>query len=834
MDKQKILVVDDDVMARHLISAIAKDMGFEVEEANDGMEGLEFIKRGVAFDVVIADLRMPKMGGLEFLKTLRSSSPCPTIILVTAYSSIETAREAMLSGAFEYLTKPFDIGLLEKTIDAAIYQKRLLAEHQNETIKIPKILVIEDDEPCRNLIEVTIKEMGYDVVSASDGIEGLRLFKQSYFEIVISDIRMPEIDGVTLLSNIKEMDPDAVIILVTGYPNVSTAVQTMKSGAYDFISKPFDPENLKIAIRNAWETKRRDYLKKMLTHKLQQVNKKLIFVERKLEDQTNKLKELSVFTSHMVAKLEFIDEIVNSIPNMFLSLFGHCIIRLWIKDSGSEIDRIRLLIQKGSEIKGERDNLMVGEGVTGSVYQSGKALYNIGLSDLSFEDHEWFVENNIVNYNMLPLKAGTETIGVLSIFFTKNKVFEDYEKEILVSFCDISAITIKNSMLYEEVKKDAITDLLTGLGNRRYANMRLEEEFKRVKRGDYCSFAVVMGDVNNFKMINDTIGHHAGDVVLQLIGHTIKNSIRDTDIASRYGGDEFLLILPGTDCHGAEGLVKKILKKITDINLHGDPKLKDVPIEISVSFGISCLRCAGTEVVDLLTKADYSLHECKIWHGEQYITYERLAHKQQYKNDTLDMTMILEKEINNRIAYSLANLIDHKDRRTRNHSKLVSRLSVKLGRYLSLPEETLYRMQLGGMLHDIGKLGIPFEILNKKDKLTGDELAIMKKHVEVGTKIVSNVHNLEWIVPVIAAVHERWDGKGYPNGLKEEEIPIESRIITVVDAYLAMRIDRAYRNGIGDNAAIKELVNGSGTQFDPKIVEAFLQIQRQSPIVSSY
>lgn len=131
------------------------------------------------------------------------------------------------------------------------------------------------------------------------------------------------------------------------------------------------------------------------------------------------------------------------------------------------------------------------------------------------------------------------------------------------------------------------------------------------------------------------------------------------------------------------------------------------------------------------------------------------------------------------------------------------------------------------MLHDIGKLGVSLEILGKRDKLTEDEIAILKKHVDIGIKIVSNIHNLEMVAPVIASIYERWDGTGYPNSLKGDEIPIESRVIAVVNAYLAMRIDRAYRKGVADSTAIEELVNNRGKQFDPKIIDAFLQIQRQ-------
>lgn len=157
--------------------------------------------------MVIADIRMPGVGGLELLKFLGSFSPHPAIILVTGYGTVEIAREAMLCGAFEYLTKPFDIRLVEKTLEAAVYHKKLLDEYPEEEIKIPRLLLIEDDKDCRNMIECIIREMGYDVASASNGLEGLRLFNQSFFEIVVSDINMPEIDGITLQKKTKRNRP---------------------------------------------------------------------------------------------------------------------------------------------------------------------------------------------------------------------------------------------------------------------------------------------------------------------------------------------------------------------------------------------------------------------------------------------------------------------------------------------------------------------------------------------------------------------------------------------------------------------------------------------------
>lgn len=825
--KRRLLVVDDDTMVRQLVSAIAGDIGFEIREANDGVEAINIIKSGNIFDVVIADIRMPGLGGLELLKFLGSFSPHPVIILVTGYGSVEIAREAMLCGAFEYLTKPFDIRLVEKTLEAAVYHKKLLDEYQEEEIKIPRVLLIEDDKDCRNMIECIIREMGYDVAVASNGLEGLQLFNQSYFEIVVSDINMPEIDGITLQEKLKEIDPQVVLILITGYPDIDIAVRTIKGGAYDFICKPFDPDTLKMSIRNAWEKQKFQYKMKTLTHKLQKINKDLIFTERKLEDQTVKLRELSNFTSHMVAKFEFIDEIVSSIPDMITNLFSQCIVRLWIKDNEGA-DVLRQVVQKGSEIKSVASNSNAGGGAIGVVYQSGAPLCNIGINDLPVEDPAYYHDNKIVNYNVFPLKAGAEVFGVLWIAFSKARMLEDYEKEILLSFCDVSAITIKNSLLYEDVKKDAITDQLTGLKNRRYANMRIEEEVLRVKRQEYCNIAVAMADMSNFKMINDTLGHHAGDMVLQRIGHIINENVRTTDIASRYGGDEFLLIFPGTDCHDAEKVVKKIIGKIAELNNHNDPALKNMPIEIGLHFGICCTGCGSLEASEILSKADYALYECKTGQGEYFLNYDTLVKERPFfSGQAFALTNVFEKELANRIAYSLANLIDQKDRKTRNHSKLVSRLSVRLAKAFSFPDELIYRIKLGGLLHDIGKLGTPPDILNKSSSLDDEEMSIMREHTDVGVKIVSNVHNFEWLMPIIEGVHERWDGNGYPKGLKEEEIPVESRIISVVDAYLSMRIDRPYRKAISDNEAIEILLNDSGKQFDPKIVGGFLQTQRQ-------
>lgn len=647
MNKRKLLIVDDNIMTRQHILSVAQNMDFDVEEAENAAEAIEALKKGLVFDVVIGDLRTSGASGMEFLKSLKGNSPPPVIMLATIDGSVVISKEFVSGGAFEYLTKSIEARSIEKMVDTVVYQKQLTDKSQEELAKTPKVLVIENDASCKDIIEKAIKEIGYDVVIASNEAEKLSLIQQGGFEIVTINNQFPDMDGIALLMDMKARNSDVIVIFVTDYPDIGMAVQSIKRGAYDFIHKPLDAERLKTCVRTAWEKKRHDWQEKLLL------------------------------------------------------------------------------------------------------------------------------------------------------------------------------------LLYEEIKKNAINDTLTGLRNGSYATMRLEEEIKRVKRGDYDNFAVVIGDIDNFRMINDKAGRHIGDVVLQQIGYIIKETARKTDIASRTDGDEFMMILPGTDCYGAEMMVKKVIKRIVEINHQEHSRLKDLPIDIGMSFGISCVDCAGAESVELLAKADYALYECKMLRDEQCLTYERLLREKPYKEGVFEVTEAFEKEINNKIAYSLASLIDHKDMRTRNHSKLVSALSVRLGKYLCLPDETLYKIQMGGMLHDIGKLGVSLEILGKRDKLTEDEIAILKRHVDIGIKIVSNIHNLEMVAPVIASIYERWDGTGYPNGLEGEKIPIESRVIAVVNTYLAMRIDRAYRKGVTDSTAIEELVRNRGKQFDPKIIDAFLHIQRQ-------
>lgn len=643
------------------------------------------------------------------------------------------------------------------------------------------LLVVDDNIMTRQHILSVAQNMEFDVEEAENAAEAIELLKKGRIAInvVIGDIRTSGASGMEFLKSLKAKSPPPVIMLATIDGSVVISKEFVTGGAFEYLTKSIETASIEKTVDTAVYHKQ---LSEKSQVELTKIPKVLVLENNTSCKNTieNAIKEIGydiVAAPDGTEALSLINQggfemiVVNSrfpdkddiIPLMNMKANGSDVIVIFVTDS-PDIDMAVQAIKRGA-------------------------------------------------HDFIPMPLDAERLKT-SVRTAWEKKRHDLQERLLL-------------LLYEEIKKNAINDTLTGLRNGSYATMRLEEEIKRVKRGDYDTFAVVIGDIDNFRMINDKAGRHIGDVVLKQIGNIIKKMVRKTDIASRTDGDAFMMILPGTDCYGAELMVKKVIKRITEINRLEHTSLQDLPVDITMSFGISCIDCAGPEFVELLAKADYALYECKTLRDEKCLTYEKLLREKPHNEGLFEITDEFEKEISNKIAYSLASLIDHKDMRTRNHSKLVSALSVRLGKYLCLPDETLDKIQMGGMLHDIGKLGVSLEILGKRDKLTADEIETLKRHVEIGVKIVSSIHNLEMVAPVIASIYERWDGAGYPNGLKGEKIPIESRVISVVNTYLAMRIDRAYRKGVADSTAIEELLNNRGKQFDPQIIDAFLQIQRQ-------
>ncbi len=336
----------------------------------------------------------------------------------------------------------------------------------------------------------------------------------------------------------------------------------------------------------------------------------------------------------------------------------------------------------------------------------------------------------------------------------------------------------------EEIMHLSYHDQLTGLYNRRF----YEEELKRLDTERNLPMTIVIGDVNGLKLINDSFGHGTGDELLKKVAGVIKMGCRSDDIIARLGGDEFVIILPKTDANETE----KIIKRIKDISSHE----KVGSIDISISFGYETKTAKEITIQELFKKAEDHMYKKKLFESPSM------------RGKTINVIM--------RTLYE-------KNKREERHSHRVSLLCKSIGEALNLTEGKIEELKMVGLLHDIGKTALDDKVLNKPGKLTDDEWKEIKRHPEIGYRILSTVNDMADLANHVLYHHERWNGQGYPKGLKGDEIPFVSRIISIADAYDAMTSDRSYRSALPKEAVIAELEKNSGVQFDPELVRVFIE-----------
>jgi len=336
-----------------------------------------------------------------------------------------------------------------------------------------------------------------------------------------------------------------------------------------------------------------------------------------------------------------------------------------------------------------------------------------------------------------------------------------------------------------KIKYMSFHDYLTGLYNRAF----FEEELSRLNVERSLPLSIVSGDVNGLKMINDAYGHEKGDELLINVAQILKQCFRKSDIISRWGGDEFIILLPQTDHSIAEEIVERIDRTCSK------HYIEDMPI--SISLGISTKLKPEESIDEILKTAEDKMYVNKM-------TDEKRTHR----------TMIS----------SLEKSLDKKDYEKEDHIKRMEKLTLLLGKNLKLSQTEFNELVMLSALHDIGKIAVADSIILKPGKLTPEEWEMVKKHPEVGYRIAKSSVDLAAIADAILSHHENWDGSGYPEGLKGTEIPLLSRIISIVDSYDAITNDRPYRKALTKEKAIAEIKRCSGTKYDPKLVEVFLRL----------
>ena len=355
----------------------------------------------------------------------------------------------------------------------------------------------------------------------------------------------------------------------------------------------------------------------------------------------------------------------------------------------------------------------------------------------------------------------------------------------------------------------ARTDLLTDLPNARAAHEGLTTEFERARLGGR-PVSVLIADLDRFKEVNERLGHRTGDEVLRRIATMFRDAIRRVDTVARTGPTEFTFVLPECDENGAYLVAEQLLARVRR-------GFRDEPVSLTTSAGIATYPLHAATVEELVKNAERAMDAAKVLGRDRAVVTSPEVHE--VLSGTVRRPLSTTAHLSTMV--SLAQALDLRDSGTAEHSANVGVYAETMARELGLDESRIERVRLAGILHDIGKVGVPDAILCKAGPLDEDKWEEMRKHPEIGARILGTrelVDIREWVL----ASHERRDGRGYPRGLAGEDIPIEARILAVADAYEAMTADRIYRPGMGERAAREELVANSGTQFDPEVVEAFL------------
>jgi diguanylate cyclase (GGDEF)-like protein/putative nucleotidyltransferase with HDIG domain len=536
-------------------------------------------------------------------------------------------------------------------------------------------------------------------------------------------------------------------------------------------------------------------------------------------------------------------ELLPAICRQVRNAFGYDMVRIEIMDSGREELVVEAEAGYGAELLGRR--IRMGEGLAGVAAENGEPV----LANSVVKEPRYVALHPGIRAALgLPLKYREELMGVISLESRREYSFSQQDVLTLRTLADQLAIALHNARAYQVALEQAITDGLTGLKTHRYFMEALDREWRRSTRSGHL-FSLIMLDLDGFKQVNDRHGHLEGDKVLTAVAQLLSDFVRQSNVVARYGGDEFAVLMPETRTDQAEILAERLrecLESDRFLSAHG----------VTASFGIATFPVHGPTQEEILRVADSGMYLAKHqdgnrvrvasltmeagqpdWEHQLLEAYLGVAMKRMFSTGPEAFNHYLERfqhvmQKGNGEAPSLldtvsalAFAIDAKDHYTQGHSQAVARLGAQIAQQVGLASPQIEEVRLAGILHDIGKIGVPEAVLNKPTRLTQEEFELMKSHTVLGAKILEplKVKAIENIRRIVRHHHEMVDGTGYPDQLKGESIPLGARIITVADCFDTMVSERAYKRGRTVEEAVGELHRCSGTHFDPEIVEAFVR-----------
>lgn len=550
-------------------------------------------------------------------------------------------------------------------------------------------------------------------------------------------------------------------------------------------------------------------MKKFLDH---------VFVKEE-QVQTENLKEFS----HAVSKTLKIDEILTSMVEVIQKTIDINKIYICIEDmngcyvmkhSASPLDERTFMLRPDHPIieylKKTDGSLMMKD-----------FKRTIGYKSMWEEEKKQLADWKIECFVALKDEEELEGLVMLSEK-PKHAAFTYDDMTFLTSVGSVSSMAVKNSRLYEKAYDEARKDELTGLLNRKSFFEVLEEDYRANRES---SLALVILNVDDFKLYNQLYGAAEGDIALQRIADIIKATVGESGHVARYGGKEFALILPRFDLFSAKNIAENICEQIKDLNRHS----KEYSMKaLTMSCGVCAIPYTASTVQELLGNADLAVYTVKRSGKNAVMVYSE-GTVQKKDSEGIVRSKSGYSEYASTI-YALTAAIDTKDHYTFSHSKNVAYYAEELARGFGMNEECIDIVKEAGLLHDIGKIGIQEDILNKPGKLTEEEYEIMKGHVENSIGIIRHLPSLDYVIPAVIGHHERYDGKGYPRRIAGEDIPLMARILCIADSFDAMISVRSYKRSMPVEKALSILEEEAGRQFDPKLVPVFVNLVKSGTI----
>jgi diguanylate cyclase (GGDEF)-like protein/putative nucleotidyltransferase with HDIG domain len=411
----------------------------------------------------------------------------------------------------------------------------------------------------------------------------------------------------------------------------------------------------------------------------------------------------------------------------------------------------------------------------------------------------------------------------LSVSSTMNRELTSYKAKLTR---EILNAHLNNASLYQQARLTSLTDALTGTGSRKLLEDKLQAEYARAKRYKH-PFSIAIIDLDNFKTINDLFGHATGDDALRKLAECMKKEKRTPDVLARYGGDEFVILMPETNADSATTFLERLRAKVQQIKL-----------EENLSMTISCgaaesLPNSNESSSEVMRKADLALYEAKSA-GRNCVRIWNRNMSNALKAGDIEVQRI--KKLKRRIAglseqaekmfiqsiWGLVQALEAKDTYAKKHSENVTNYALCIAETMNISTRQLEVIRRAAMIHDIGKIGVPDAILAKPEALTPKERRIIEQHPLIAVRILEKMSFLEQEIAIVRGHHEKWNGQGYPDGLSKTSIPIGARILAVADTFDALTSNRSYHESRSLDEAIKIMVDSSGYDFDPKVVKSLV------------